>query len=268
MRKILPLSLCILLFQPVIDAQEKPNRLSGIYFQWGYNVEWYTKSNIHFRMENGNDFILHKARAHHNPGFQTIIDKPWKFSLPQYNYRLGFYLNRKHTKAFEINFDHAKYILNKGQTVRVTGNIDGVKVNGDSVLNAARFLHFEHTDGANFLHFNYVRLFTLSQTKKKQRDLLTGIWKAGAGFNIPRSDFTWRGDRLNNKFHIAGYNISGEGGIRVNPSRRFFVELTGKTGYVRYLDALAETSNSHGNRARHGFGYFEMIGTIGYQLHW
>lgn len=249
-------------------SQKKKGKFDGIYLQWGYNAEWYTHSNIHFKMANGDNFILHKARAHNNPGFQTILDKPLKFSLPQYNYRLGFYLNKEHTRAFEINFDHAKYIVTNGQTVHVTGKIDGKPADGDSVLNPATFLHFEHTDGANFLHFNYVQQQTLIKTKSKKRPLLTSVWKAGAGINIPRSDFTWRGDRLNNRFHIAGYNISAEGGLRLYPARRFFLELTGKSGYVRYMDALAETSKSRGNRATHGFGYLEFIGTLGFEIHW
>ena len=160
-----------------------------------------------------------------------------KFSLPQYNYRLGFYLNKKHIRVIEANFDHAKYILNRGQMVHVTGKIDGKTADGDSILNAASFLHFEHTDGANFLHFNYVQQQDLFYTGKKHRKLLSSVWKIGAGINIPRSDFTWRGDRLNNKFHIAGYNASAEGGLRIYPGKRIFFELTGKSGYVRYVDA-------------------------------
>lgn len=268
MTKLIAVSLFCSLISFNSTAQQKKKKIEGVYLQWGYNAEWYTRSNIHFKMSNGDNFTLHKARAHNNPGFQTIIDKPWQISIPQYNYRLGFYLNKTHTRAFEINFDHAKYIVTNGQTVHVTGRIDGIKADGDSVLNPSTFLHFEHTDGANFLHFNYVQLHTLSMTKSKKRQLLTSIWKAGVGFNIPRSDFTWRGDRLNNKFHVAGYNISAEGGLRFYPAKRFFLELTGKTGYVRYIDALAETSSSKGNRATHGFGYFEVIGTLGFDIDW
>lgn len=249
-------------------SQQHSKWIDGIYLQWGYNVEWYSRSNIHFRMGNGDDFTLHKARAHNNPGFQTIIDKPLKFSLPQYNYRLGFYLNKKHTRAFEINFDHIKYIVTDGQTVHVKGKIDGVAVDGDSVLNPATFLHFEHTDGGNLLHFNYVQQQALVKKKKNNNTLLSYVWKAGAGINIPRSDFTWRGERLNNKFHISGYNISAEGGLRLYPGKWFFIELAGKSGYVRYMDALAETGKSKGNRATHGFTYFELIGTVGFDINW
>lgn len=249
-------------------SQEKKKTFHGMYLQWGYNVEWYTRSNLHFSLSNGDRFTVHRAKAHNNPGFQTILDKPLKFTLPQYNYRAGFYLNKALSRSIEINFDHTKYIVNKGQTARVTGFIDGKSVNGDSVLNPQTFFHFEHTDGANFLHINYVQHHTLARTAGSHRKLLSTVWKAGAGINIPRSDFTWRGDRLNNKFHVSGYNISGEGGARIYPGKRLFFELTGKTGYVRYIDALAETSSSKGNRARHGFGYFEMIGTIGYDIRW
>ena len=249
-------------------SQEKKKTFHGMYLQWGYNVEWYTRSNLRFRLGNGDYFTVHHVKAHNNPGFQTILDKPLQLSIPQYNYRLGFYLDKENSRAIEINFDHTKYIVTDGQRARVTGQIDGTPVNGDSILNPKTFFHFEHTDGANFLHINYVQLHTLARTSGGQRKLVSTVWKAGAGINIPRSDFTWRGERLNNKFHISGYNISAEGGFRFYPGRKLFVEFTGKSGYVRYIDALAETSKSRGNRARQGFGYLELIGTIGYDIHW
>lgn len=237
-----------------------------MYLQWGYNQEWYTHSNIHFVMSNGNDFILHNAKAHDKPDMDAIYKEPTEVTIPQYNYRVGFYLNSTHTKSIEINFDHIKYVVTDGQTVHVTGTIDDVNVNGDSVLNYIRFLHMEHTDGGNLLHVNYAQQNTILTTKKTSRPLVNLIWKIGAGVNIPRTDFTWRGDRLNNQFHIAGYNISAEAGARIYPFKKLFFELTGKTGYVRYVNALANTKEMKGNRVRHGFGYVEAIGTIGYDI--
>jgi hypothetical protein len=217
-------------------------------------------------MHNGNDFKLIHARAHDKPDFDAIVKEPGQVSIPQYNYRLGFYLNKKHSRAFEINFDHIKYVETDGQKVRVQGYIDKIAVNADSVLNPATFLHLEHTDGGNLLHFNYVQQNTLLQTRYTHRQLLTLLWKAGAGFNIPRTDFTWRGDRFNNDFHIAGYNFSAEAGVRLYPVKKLFFELTGKTGYVHYINALANTVALKGNRVSHGFGYVETIGLIGYDI--
>ena len=150
-------------------------------------------------------------------------------------------MNKSKTKALEINFDHIKYIVTDGQTARVTGTIDGIAVNGDSVLNPKTFLHFEHTDGGNLLHINYVQQHKLLPTKNGERNLLTWVWKAGAGINIPRTDFTWRGEALNNMFHIAGYNISAESGLRLYAFKKVFIEATGKTGFVQYINALANT---------------------------
>lgn len=248
------------------EAQQKNKLLEGMYVQWGYNTEWFTRSDIHFRMANGDAFILHKAKARDKPDLDAIFKKPLEISIPQYNYRLGFYLNKQRTKAIELNFDHIKYVLTGGQKVRVTGTIDGQQVNGDSILNAATFLHLEHTDGGNLLHLNYVQQHTLLKTASKSRELVNLLWKAGAGINIPRTDFTYRGDRLNNKFHIAGYNVSAEAGARIYPFRKIFLEFTGKTGYVKYVNALANTTQQKGNRVNHSFGYVEMIGLIGFDF--
>ena len=238
----------------------------AMYFQWGYNTEWFTKSNIHFKMSNGDNFTLHNVAAHDATDFDAIYKKPLDISIPQYNYRFGFYLNSEKTKALEINFDHAKYIVTDFQKVKVTGNINGIQINADSILNPATFLHFEHTDGANWLHFNYVQQQTLLTTAKLKRKLITWLWKIGAGINIPRTDFTWKGDKLNNNFHIAGYNISAESGYRWYLKNNFFIEATGKTGYVKYINALANTTTTNGNRAKHGFGYFELIATFGFDI--
>ena len=260
--------ICLILALSTEAQSGKKRVFDGMYIQWGYNTEWYTHSTIHFRMSNGNNFKLNHVRAHDRRDYDAILEKPVEISIPQYNYRIGFYLNKKHSRSVEINFDHAKYIVTDGQRAHVTGRIDGQSVDADSILNPATFLHFEHTDGANWLHINYVQHHTLKMTHSGSRPLFTSLWKIGAGINIPRTDFTWHGERLNNDFHVAGYNASVEGGGRFYPGKHFFLELTGKTGYVRYVNALANTQSSKGNRASQHFGYLEFIGTFGFDINW
>ncbi len=247
-------------------GQAKKKRITGMYVQWGYNREWYTNSSIHFKLDNGSDFILHHVRAKDKPDFDAIYESPLEISIPQYNYRIGFYLNENQTRSLELNFDHAKYVANDFQKVHVTGTINGVLVDGDSILDPNRFLHLEHTDGANWMHLNYVQQRTIKARTDHTTPLFRLIGKIGAGINIPRTDFTWKGDRLNNQFHIAGYNISLEGGARYYFSKKFFLEGTGKTGYVRYVNALANTHQFKNSRVSHGFGYFEFIALIGYDI--
>ncbi len=246
-------------------AQKGP-LFKGMYLQWGYNLDAYTRSNIRVKLSNGDDFTLHHAKARHKPGFSDIFTDPLEVSLPQYNYRLGFYLNKSHTTSIELNFDHIKYVVEDGQTVRVTGTINKSIVDADSVLDPNRFLHLEHTDGGNLLHVNFVRQHTILMNKSNSRKVINLIWKVGAGINIPRTDFTYHGDRLNNDFHIAGYNISAEAGARYYFAKKFFLEGTGKGGFVKYLNVLANTNALKGNRVRHSFGYVEAIMTVGYDI--
>ncbi len=255
-----------LLFFFIIIASQVAHSQNGMYVQWGYNREWYTHSNIHFKMSNGNDFTLNDVRATDKNDFDAIISNPIDITIPQYNFRLGFYLNQQHSKMIELNFDHAKYIVTDGQSVKVNGRIDGKTVESNMVIDPVNFLHFEHTDGANWLHLNYANQNAILKNKSKNRTLLSYVWKAGAGINIPRTDFTWRGDRLNNQFHVAGYNASIEGGVRYYPLKKLFIEGTAKTGYVKYINALANTTTMTGNRVAHSFEYFEVIVTIGYDI--
>lgn len=72
-----------------------------MYFQWGYNTERYTRSNLHFKMSNGDDFILHHAKSHDSKDYDAILKKPLEVSIPQYNYRLGFYLDKQHRRLLK-----------------------------------------------------------------------------------------------------------------------------------------------------------------------
>ncbi len=247
-----------------LTTQAQTRLFNGMYLQWGYNREWYSHSNIHFKMSNGNDFTVYNAKAEDKNDFAAIIQSPIDVSIPQYNIRIGFYLNQQHSRMIEVNFDHSKYIVIDGQSVQVKGRIDGKEVNDSRTIDPLTFLHFEHTDGANWLHLNYANQHPIRQNKS--RTLLSYVWKVGAGINIPRTDFTWRGDEFNNQFHIAGYNASVEAGLRYYPLKKLFLEATAKTGYVNYLNALANTTALKGNSASHSFEYFEAIMTVGYDI--
>jgi hypothetical protein len=256
----------LLIISSLFAKAQSQYGLKGMYVQWGYNREWYSRSNIHFKMANGNDFTVYNATAADKSDFAAIAESPIDITIPQYNIRIGFYLNQSHSHSLEINFDHAKYIVTDGQNLLVQGTIDGKAINEMQLLMPETFLHFEHTDGANWLHLNYVRQLPLVENKTKNRSLLTAVGKIEGGINIPKTDFTWRGDRLNNQFHVAGYNFSVEAGLRYYPTKKLFLEGTAKTGFVNYLNALTNTATTTGNRANHHFTYFEAIVTLGYDI--
>ncbi|MEY4926826.1 MAG: hypothetical protein RI894_1262 [Bacteroidota bacterium] len=238
----------------------------AFYFQWGYNHEIYTPSDIHFFRTNSDpaiayDFTVHQAAASDKPDFDAILTKPWEITVPQYNYRMGMFLDEACTSAIEINFDHTKYVVNDGQLARVTGNLRGKTVDSMLVLDPQKFLHFEHTNGANFLQINYVRQKMLLQNKAKSRSLLTAIGKVGAGIVIPKTDVTLWGKQLDNEFHIAGYTAAAEFGLRYYPFQRFFIEPTLKGGFANYTDVLIMDEG----KANHSFWYLQGILLVGYE---
>ncbi len=233
-----------------------------MYLQWGYNTEWYTRSNIHVNdVVDGveHQFTLYHAKAHDRNDMDAILKKPIELSIPQYNYRLGFYINTAKTKSVEINFDHTKYIVYDDQLLHAQGKIGNTTFDTDTAFTHDQF-HFEHTNGANFYHINYVSLHKIRVANKDTR--FSALWKAGAGFMIPKTDVTLSHQRIDNRFHVAGYCIGLEGGVRWYFSKKFFLETTGKTGFVNYTNSLAVGPG----KINHSFGYLELIGLIGYDI--
>ena len=259
MRKLF--TLCILfLYCQASNAQlfKKPI-FSGIYAQWGYGRDKYSKSDIHFKNGSKYDFTIHDAVARDQPDFSGFKTNPLEITIPQNSFRIGVYLNKEHTHAIELNYDHAKYVIKDGQQARITGQIGGETIDKDTTIGFP-FLHFEHTNGANFYHLNYVGQEEI--WKNKKRRLASFVWKVGAGVMIPKSDVTIFGHRLDNRFHVAGYILGTEAGLRFYPLKNLFLEATLKGGFANYLSVLTV----EGGSARHHFYYGEVLGFLGYDL--
>ncbi len=247
-----------------------PKKKGLFYFSWGYNKDWFTKSDIHFKNTSTEpsgktggdqtyDFTVYDAVAHDRPGFADIFRTD--LTIPQYVYRIGYYFNDKRDLGIEINFDHAKYVMDDYQKAHVKGTIHGQTIDQDTVIRPEDFLHFEHSDGANFLMLNIMKrqLFLHS---KNDKHLLYGIAKAGFGPVIPRTDVTMFGEHINNCFHIAGYCAGIEAGFRYEGFRHVYIEYTAKGVWANYTNVLAYGAG----RANHHFGTFENILVLGLQF--
>jgi hypothetical protein len=271
MRKLFLVFLSVFCLSSV-NAQkwQKDGQSGKAYFGWGYTRAWYSKSTIHFvnnstegstvaTKANSYDFTIHNVSAHDRSDFDKIKDVV-NITIPQFVFRVGYSFNSKW--AFEINYDHAKYVVDDFQKVRVSGRFNDMWVDQDTILDPTNFLHFEHTDGANFWLFNAVRKWNMFNLKNKLD--IAWMLKPGAGFVMPRTDVTLFGTRLNNDWKVAGWIVGLESGARLRFFDRAYLEFVGKVVYADYVNVFVL---GRGNgKANHHFKASQLIFTFGYEF--
>ncbi len=259
----------ILLLLPIsLFAQEtgqiqKKERKGEFYFSWGYNTEWYTRSNLRIRQPGlDNDFTLKNITGHDHPGWnEQFFTKA--ITIPQYNYRMGYIFNKKKGLGVEINFDHTKYILTDGEMVHIVG-----KIGGKSVDTHARFKDYGPTgdstswyylnNGANFLLFNITKRWHLLENKSGSVRL-DGFGKFGLGPVIPHVDNRFFGQPANEKhFQFGGWNVGVEGTLRATFFHYVFLEYMNKLDYARYSGLKI-----YKGTAKQAFGTYEMNVNLG-----
>ncbi len=241
-----------------------------LYFSWGYNKDWFSKSDIHFKnasIENGPlvggdntyDFIVYDATAKDRTGFAKILTSAP--TIPQYVYRIGYYFNNERDLGIEINFDHVKYVMRDWQTLHVKGTIHGKTIDQDTLISPSNFVHFEHTNGANFMMLNVMKRQRLIVSVNKKH-WLSGIVKLGAGIVIPKTEVWLFGQEMDNRFHIAGYCTGVEIGLHYDAFKYFFLEYTAKGVFANYTNVLTVGPG----KANHHFWAFENILVLGLQI--
>lgn len=242
--------------QDATPTTKAKKQKGSFYLTWGYNKDWFSRSDLHFSNGGSNsyDFTVHKAKAEDRPNFDELFNKD--ISIPQFIYRLGYYFKNGKT-GIEGSFDHAKYIMIQNQVAHVTGTIHDVSIDKDTILSPG-FLKFEHTNGANFIMLSFLYRDKLLQSSSKLHTL-QGVIKPGAGIVVPQSDVSIFGKRQNNYYHVAGYILGVEGNLRYELGRYFFAETGFKGVFANYTDVLTVDEA----RANHHFFCLEWILGIG-----
>lgn len=265
-RKILMIILGIVcLFTQKGFTQKKNNwsfaKNGSLYFSWGYNKEWYTPSTVHIRQASlGNDYKMVRVKGHDHPGWdEGLLSIP--FTIPQYNYRLGYFFNEKQDLAIEINFDHTKYIISDNQDVHIKGQFEGNKADITRHFSEAEGSYYYLNNGANFLLFNLVKRFPLIQPGKKNNFKLDLLAKAGIGPVIPHVQNSLFGQKNEPGFQIGGWNTGVETAFRLTAFKYVYLELAQKFDYARYSNLKV-----YEGRARQSFGCYELILNLGFTL--
>lgn len=251
------LAACCLLAAETRAQNKRTYNKGELYLSWGYNTEWYTRSDVHVKQpELGNDYTFNRIKGHDRRGWDNrLFKKP--ISIPQYNYRLGYFFNPEKGWAIEINFDHTKFIFQDGQDASLTGKLNGKAVDTTVHFSQENGFYYYLNNGANFLLFNLVKRCEL-YTSKDQNLKVDFLGKAGIGPVIPHVENSFFGNKNKPHFQLGGWNVGLEAGVRATFFKYGYLEYTNKLDYARYSNLKI-----YKGTAKHAFGTYEMILSIG-----
>src|ERR1035437_10075446 len=254
--RMVVISILFLCLLPIIgnsqEQQKKADRTKHFYFSWGYNGDRYTRTDIHIVQPSfNNDYTFSNIKAQDHKGWdEQFFEKP--ITVPQYNYRIGWWFNEEKNLGFEINFDHTKFIVTQGQEAHMTGTLNGKSVDRTINFSTPGFSYFLN-NGANFFCLNIVKRLKLVENKKGSLRLdLLG--KAGAGPVVPHVQDILFGESNHPHFQIGGWDAGIEAGIKFTFFKYVYLEYTNKLDYARYsgLRVYFGTANQ-------AFGTYEMV---------
>jgi hypothetical protein len=249
----------ILLFLTQIGFSQDQNSIStdhnkgNFYVYWGWNREWFSDSDIHFR-GNDYDFNLENvvAKDRQSPFNLKTYFHPTYVTIPQYNFRAGYFFHEKYN--ISIASDHMKYVVQNDQTVNISGEIKNSETvydgnyNDDEIVLAGDFLKFEHTDGLNYINIAVRRSDRILKWRMLEFQLTEGI---GTGILFPRTDATLLSKERNDQFHLSGYGIDAMVGLRTKIFKYFFLQTESKIGWINMPDI--RTTNSTDDQASQQF---------------
>jgi hypothetical protein len=242
-----------------VAQNQKTYEKGELYFSWGYNDEWYTRSNVHISQPSlGNAFTFENIRGIDHPGWNEGLFNE-ALSIPQYNYRLGYIFNEAKGLGFEINFDHTKFIFSD-QNAHIKGTLNGHPVDSTIAFSQQNGFYYFLNNGANFLLFNIVKRWHLyrAPSGKLKVDLLG---KAGIGPVIPHVQNSLFGHPNDQGFQFGGWNTGVEGTIRATFFRHVYLEFCNKLDYARYSNLQV-----YEGTAKQAFGCYEWILNLGVTL--
>jgi len=261
MRKLLLVSIfaiqAVSAYSQTYDFLKQHNHKGKVFVSWGWNQSKYSHSDIHFKGNDYNFTLKDVVAKDRQTAFTLRYLNPSKITIPQYNFRIGYYITPKYSISF--GFDHMKYVMQQDQTVKIKGNIAGSgtdfdgSYNGEPIKLTDNFLKFEHTNGLNYLNLELRRmdnLFDQRTLKVKNIDinLIEGV---GAGLLYPKSDVTLLNYDRNDQWHVAGYGIDLLTGLNITFFKHFFIQGELKGGYINMPDIL--TTNFKDDRASQHF---------------
>ncbi|MDB4061759.1 hypothetical protein N8371_05245 [Vicingaceae bacterium] len=280
--RLLTLLLTAILAGNVLVAQEKSslskdfsltNNKHKFFFFWGYNRTEYAKSDISWKGP-GYVFTLSDVEATDLPQkkFGSNYYNPLLFTIPQFNFRVGFFLNDKY--AIAAGWDHMKYRTKQGSSARFSGNVDNSVStsyanyeDGDEVTIDNYYVRMEHSDGFNVLNFNLERhdvMYSIFEEKIGVK-LVSGI---GFGVDMPWTNSMTFGRSNDDRPHFSGVGAHAFIAPEFVFYRCFFARATLQGGFASMWDiAITPKADKSDTHAEQTIWYLERSLVVGYRFY-
>lgn len=241
-----------------------------LYFYWGWNRAWYSKSDILFQGKDY-DFTLEDVEAKDRPTAFSL-DPYFKLSritIPQTMLKFGYFITEN--ISLELGYDHMKYVMIQNQFVKINGRIhnpeldfDKATFNDEEIQLTKPFLEFEHTDGLNYVnvevcyHQNILKLLNVSSEKIEVKT------HQGIGFGglYPKSNVTLLSKEKHDDFHWSGYGLGAKVGVNLTFFKHIFLQSEFKSGYINM--PKIRTTNSTEDKASQHFFFHQLNYVFGY----
>lgn len=246
-------------FSGVSQTQPKPeqfDRGGRLFIYWGWNRSWYSKSDVTFKGDKY-EFTLEKIEANDrpNPFSAEIYLNPANMTIPQYNLRIGYFINKHYN--ISIGMDHMKYVMPDDLILKMYGYIDNGSIydgiyNEGEVLVDSSFLTFEHTDGLNYANIEFRRFDQIYALKNANFNFTGGL---GTGLLIPRSNVSLMEYERYDEFHLAGFGLDALVGLNITFYKHFFIQTEFKLGYINMPDI--RTTGSVADKASQDFFFYQ-----------
>lgn len=249
-RFVLPALLASLIYPVQAQETQQPveRKQGSFYFSWGYNRDWYSRSDIHFvnHTTDNYDFTFYNATAHDKPDMENwyYIDR---LTIPQYDLHLGYMFNNKKDLGIEVEWDHLKYVVTDNQVMHVKGEIRGKYIDKDTLV-TPDFVHLQHTNGNNYLMASLVKRHVFWENKYFQ---LSAIGKVGGGILFSYTISTVLGNTDKGYFHYHGLVAATSLGVRLQMLKYFFIQSDMQGALANYSNT--KLGADHQGLATHHF---------------
>jgi hypothetical protein len=244
--------------QDTLSIKVGKNHGGTVYFSWGYNRDWYSKSTIHFQntKTDNYDFIFYDAVARDKPSMHEWwhLDR---LTIPQYDMTGGYMFGDKYDLGIEVSWNHLKYVVVDNQLMHVRGQIRGELIDKDTIVTPS-FVHLQHTNGNNYLMVNLVKRQKIWSSKYFG---VSAIAKVGAGPLISYTISTVLGNFDSGHFHYHGWVAGTSLGLRFDLYKYLFVQSDMQGAYVDYTNT--ELGADHQGLATHHFTSLQWIWAFG-----